>query len=145
MCLYSYVLYIQAYFIYLYVCMYSASSLWYIHVYIVFIRTLSFTFTSALLLTNSSAISMRPFLAAAIRAVAPSYIYMIYIQIYVQKRTIQDIGKEVSIQNTSYTIINIKCMGSLYRYNLCVYILMSILCIKAYIYIRINPYSPAKS
>ncbi len=76
-------------FVYIYVYMYSASSLWYIHyIYIVFIRTLSFTFTPALLLTNSSAISIRPFLAAQIRAVRTFYDI--------------DIVKEESILNTSY-------------------------------------------
>ena len=64
-------------FVYLYVYMYSASSLWYIYtIYIVFIRTLSFTLTSALLLTNRSAISVYPHLAAHIRAVDPYYIYI---------------------------------------------------------------------
>ncbi len=69
-------------FIYLCVYMYSASSLWYVYtIYIVFIRTLSFAFKSALLLINRSAISVYPYLAALIRAVDPSYIY-IYIYTY---------------------------------------------------------------
>ena len=75
--------------------------------YIVFIRTLSFTFTSALLLTNRSAISVCPSLAAHIRAVSPPYIN-IYIYIYIRTKTYDiDIVKEVSIHNTSYTIITI--------------------------------------
>ena len=92
-------------FIYLYVYnVHCASSLWYIYIiYIVFIRTLSFTLTSALLLTNRSAISVRPLTAANIRAVSPHYIY-----IYIRTKTYDiDIVKEVSIHNTSYTIINI--------------------------------------
>ena len=74
--------------------MYSASSLWYTYtIYIVFIRTLSFTFTSALLLTNRSAISVRPYHAAYIRAVNPPYILYGY-----RTKTYDiDIVKEVSI------------------------------------------------
>ena len=93
-------MYISVY-LYINTYMYSAGSLWYKYLYIVFIRTQRFTFTSELLLTNSSAISVRPFSAAHIRAVNPSYIY-----IHIKTYDI-DIVKEVSIQNISYTIINI--------------------------------------
>ena len=104
-------------FIYTYIC--TVLVVYGIHIiYIVFVRTLSITFTSALLLINSSAISVRPYLAECIRAVHPHYIY-IYIYIYTNIRTKTydiDIVKEVSIHNTSYTIINMQCVGSLFRY-----------------------------
>jgi hypothetical protein len=35
-----------------------------------------------------------------------------------------DIVKEVNIHNTSYAMINIKRMGTLYRYNMCVIIIL---------------------
>ena len=109
MCIYLYVfcMYISVYlYIYTYICTVLVVYGIYI-IYIVFVRTSPFAFTSALLLINRSAISIRPCNAAHIRAVFPSYIY-IYIYIYTNIRTKTydiDIVKEVSIHNTSYTII----------------------------------------
>ncbi len=61
-------------YIYTYVCTVLVVYGTYIQ-YIVFIRTLSFPFTLALLLTNRSAVSVCPRIAAYIRAVIPPYIY----------------------------------------------------------------------
>ena len=108
-CIYSYVfcMYISIHlYIYTYICTVVVVYGIYI-IYIVFVRTLFFTFTSALLLINRSAISICPFHAAHMRAVCPNYIY-IYIYTNIRTKTYDiDIVKEVSIHNTSYTIINI--------------------------------------
>ena len=105
---------------FLYVYMYSASSLWYIYniytiyTYLVFYVNIGITPNQQVRYLGTPIIRC-PYQGCL------SVLYIIYINIqYTYKTYDIDIVKEVSIHNTSYTIINIQCMGSLYRYNICV-------------------------
>ena len=108
--IYSYVfcMYISIHlYIYTYICTVVVVYGIYI-IYMVFVRTSPFTFTSASLLINRSAISIYPRnINLSGLCIRPIYIY-IYIYIYIRTKTYDiEIVKEVSIHNTSYKIINI--------------------------------------